>query len=312
MIFDKKSVRVPGGKSLIVIPLGPRTLIRRTGKTVQLDSGDPAQYGDLAAYGNPAGSNEQVRFYTASETHQGTRDYQQDALYVSGTVHVSSGEPASVFGVLCDGMGGMQSGGEASRLAVEEMRRELENLPDDQNISAFFRDRIRKLDDMLLRKFTDGSAGTTMVSVVAIENKLFWGAIGDSRVYIIRGDEILQVTRDHNYYLELMEEVEKGKITQAEADNNPKKEALISFIGSGNAGLIDANTEPFLLIGGDIVLLCSDGVNKSLTDGEIRRLISNNSYDLREAASTLVRTAIDIDMEPKDNTSAILIQYIGK
>ena len=302
MIFDKKTAGGPAGKTLIIIPLAPRALRKSNSTTLQF--GESASAGQIE-YSGP------VRFYTASETHQGTRDYQQDALYVADNVSVRSGETARVFGVLCDGMGGMQSGGEASRLVVSEMRRELENLKDDQNISAFFRDRIHALDDMLLKEFTDGSAGTTMVSVVAIENKLFWGSIGDSRVYLIRGSEILQVTRDHNYYLELLEQVEKGKLTQEEADNNPKKEALISFIGSGNAGLIDANTEPFLLTNGDIVLLCSDGINKSLTDQEIRKLITNNAHDLKEAASTLVRTAIDIDMDPKDNTSAILIQYIG-
>ena len=301
MIFDKKTAGGPGGKTLITIPLAPRALTRRNSSTIQ-----------LSPSGSQSGHDGSILFYTASETHQGTRDYQQDALYVVDNVSARDGEAARVFGVLCDGMGGMQSGGEASRLVVEKMRGELEQLQDDQNISAFFRDRIHALDAMLLKEFSDGSAGTTMVSVVAVENKLFWGSIGDSRVYLIRGAEMLQVTRDHNYYLELMESVEKGKITQEEADNNPKKEALISFIGSGNASLIDANTEPFLLSNGDIVLLCSDGVNKSLTDEEIRKLITNNAHDIKEAASMLVRTAIDINMDPKDNTSAILIQYVGK
>ena len=310
----EKTSKGPGGRNLIVIPLSPRTLLKGGGVTVQHGYSPPGAqrvsepspvFADAIA---PVPAP--VRYYTASETHQGTRDYQQDALYVMGTVNERSGETATVFGVLCDGMGGMQSGGEASSLVVDEIRRELEALPDGANIAAFFREKIRRLDSMMSERFGDGAAGTTMVSVVAIEDKLYWCSIGDSRVYLIRGGEILQVTRDHNYYMELLEDVLKGRITQEEADNHPKKEALISFIGSGSADLIDANTEPFTLINGDIILLCSDGLTKSLADEEVRKLVQKSSYDLKEAARILINTAIDIDMNPKDNTSVILIQYI--
>ena len=311
-MLTKKTRTGPNGREVIIIPLAPRALLRSSAVTVRLGPSPntfAAPVNERITTTVHIEPGDRVRFYTAAETHQGTRDYQQDALYVSGPVIVREGEPAKVYGILCDGMGGMIGGGEASNFVVGEMRKALESMSGGQNIAAFFVEKIRGLDATLSERYGDGGTGTTMVAVAAIENKLYWSSVGDSRVYLIRADEIVQVTRDHNYYMQLLEDVGKGKLTLQEAENDPKREALISFIGSGNADIIDANTEPFQLIHGDVILLCSDGLTKSLTDEEIRRYISGNTEDIGEAARVLINTAIDIDMNAKDNTSVILIKY---
>ena len=56
-----------------------------------------------------------------------------------------------------------------------------------------------------------------MVAVITEENRLYWASGGDSRIYLLRGDEIKLVTRDHNYYLRLMQMVENGSMTKEEA-----------------------------------------------------------------------------------------------
>ena len=254
-------------------------------------------------------SNMPIRILTADSSLIGTRDYQQDALFVSKSIYAKRYREAKVYGVLCDGMGGMESGEEISEFVVTEMRKEFETLSYNRNVAAFFIEKIQMLDAMVANKYGACVAGTTMVAVVIFGKRLYWGAVGDSRIYIIRRDEIAQATRDHNYYLNLKEDVEKGNITQEQADNDPRRDALISFIGSGNPELIDANTEPFTLADEDIVLLCSDGLTKSLTDEKILALVSEYSDNLEEAANKLTFCAIDIDLEPKDNTSVILIKY---
>ena len=253
-----------------------------------------------------------IRILTACSSVIGTRDYQQDPLFVSKSVNAKRIQDAKVFGILCDGMGGLESGEETSEFVVTEMRKELEALAHDQNIAAFFIEKVLMLDAMVVKRFGASVAGTTMVAVVIFGKRLYWGAVGDSRIYIIRHDEIAQATRDHNYYLNLKEDVEKGKITQAQADNDPQRDALISFIGSGRPELIDANTEPFALADDDIVLLCSDGLTKSLTDEQILALVSDYKDNIKEAADKLTFYAIDIDLGPKDNTSVILIKYHEK
>jgi serine/threonine protein phosphatase PrpC len=108
-----------------------------------------------------------------------------------------------------------------------------------------------------------------------------------------------------------MEKADAGEITVVEADTHPDREALISFIGSGRADLIDANSEPFHLENGDVILLCSDGLNKALSDAEIGKLVFNSPGSLVDIARQLIRTSIDIDMNAKDNTTVVLIRYVS-
>ncbi|MDR1571432.1 MAG: protein phosphatase 2C domain-containing protein [Clostridiales Family XIII bacterium] len=247
---------------------------------------------------------------TASGTHIGTREYQQDALYVSDTVCFRRGEDPRVLGVLCDGMGGMENGGDASRLVVEALASSLPEIRGCEDIHAFFHDAIRVLDAEISARYGSGSSGTTLTAAVVEGNRLYWASVGDSRVYILRGKEMVQVTRDHNYMLKLQDEVSRGLITGAEAEADPKKEALISYIGAGSVDLIDSNREPFTLISGDIVLMCSDGLTKSLSDEEIADIICEHYGDVRETARLLPLYAFDRGDGSKDNTSVILIQYL--
>ena len=288
---ERSSKNAQFRKKIITIKLAPREGVKRKTVTIKQKHDEP------------------VRIVTACDTLIGTRDYQQDALYVTDSVSAQLGEEVKAFGILCDGMGGMQSGEEASNLAVAEMRKELETLQFERNVADFINETVRRLDAMIVKKYGAGVAGTTMVTAVIFGNRLYWGSVGDSRIYLIRRNEIAQVTRDHNYYLYLKEDVEKQKITQEEADTHPMREALVSYIGSGTTELIDTNAEPFALTDGDIVLLCSDGLTRSLTDEEIRAHIYSRRDNLKEASGSLTQYAIDIDMRPKDNTSVILIQY---
>ena len=254
-----------------------------------------------------------IRILTACDSVIGTRNYQQDAVFVSKSICTQAGEDARAFAILCDGMGGMNSGEETSRIVVTEMWYGLETMVCGQNLqdtAAFFITETKRMDAMIVSAHGAGFTGTTMVAAYISGNRLFWGAIGDSRIYLIRRGEIVQVTRDHNYSLYLKEDVEKRKITQEEANTHPKRDALVSFIGSGRTELIDANTEPFLLENGDMVLLCSDGLTKSLTDDAIMTLISTYDYDIKKAVASLTQYAMNSETGPKDNTSVILMKYL--
>ena len=246
---------------------------------------------------------------TASAMHIGTREYQQDAVYVSETACFKKGETSKTFAVLCDGMGGMENGEEASKTVVESLSESLRQLDDYSGIPEFFYEQIDRLDQLVYEKHGNGSAGTTLTAVIIIDNHLFWTSAGDSRIYLFRKDEFVQVTRDHNYKLRLMDEVEKGRLTSEEAETNPKKEALISYIGSGQVEMVDINKEPFELQNGDIILLCSDGLTKSLSDDEIKGVIIENYGYIKETARVLPLIAFDTGAGSKDNTSVALIQY---
>lgn len=253
-------------------------------------------------------------YTVGSAMHIGTRKNQQDALYASDPVKSPLGkEGNALLGVLCDGMGGMENGEMASKLAVDTVATEFYAGFDPADIPAFLEHVANKADLAVhdtLSSGEDSSAGTTLVAVLLVENQLHWLSVGDSRIYILRGEEIVQVTRDHNFRLLLMEKVAAGEMTVEEVERNPDREALVSYLGMGGLSLVDINLQPFQLQRGDLILLCSDGLTKSLTDSQIQHFALDLPGDLEICARTLTHKAFELRKGAhQDNTSVIIIRY---
>lgn len=254
---------------------------------------------------------------TFSYTDQGRREYQQDAVYVTPSKKFAANRKTRVMAVVCDGMGGMADGGKASRTAIQMMINGFQNVQNQPqiNIPGFFRSAIVTIDKTIASfpKENGRGSGTTMVAAIAEENKLYWASVGDSRIYIIRENnnqtEMRQITRDHNYWLRLQEMVAQGKMTQEEAMGKRQKEALISFLGIGNVSLMDISTEPIPMQYGDIIMLCSDGITKTLPDHQIKSIILDDKNPIEQKAVQLVEAAIHGNTHSQDNTSVAILQY---
>jgi len=242
----------------------------------------------------------------------GSRKTQQDAFAVSESVMGLSTEKTRAWALVCDGMGGMASGELASAATSDIMKQILgtsmlgDSIPEILKQGAYFaNEEVKKLSASL-----DGTAGTTLVCTVLDDNNLYYISIGDSRIYIYRRGEFVQVNRDHNYFLELTEMVKKGEITQEEAEADPQKEALISFVGIDNLELIDINLEPLKLENQDIVLLCSDGLTKVLKDEEIKEFIKSANGNIDEILGSLLVEVQAGNIRNLDNTTIAIMQYL--
>ena len=253
------------------------------------------------------------RLTTLTRSAVGNRDYQQDAVYVTPSKILASNKKTRVLAMVCDGMGGMADGGKASRTAIQMMVQGFLKVEKEPvfDIPVFFRQGILAADRAIAEfpKENGRGSGTTMVACIAEDNKLYWASVGDSRIYIIRGRQIQQVTRDHNYWLRLQEKVAAGEITMEAAMADRKKEALISYLGMGNVSLMDINMTPFEMQYGDIVMLCSDGITKTLPDSQIKDIIIADAVKPEQKAEALVEAATHANSHSQDNTSVVLIHY---
>lgn len=237
----------------------------------------------------------------------GTRDNQQDSVF--GQV----GENTSIA-IVCDGMGGLNGGERASQTALKILAEDFFSADNIENIPEFFEKEAYKMDEEVYElKDEEGellNAGTTVVAVVIKNNQVYWLSVGDSKIYIIRENEIIPVNREHNYRLLLDERLKNGEIDEEIYKIEEKQaEALISYIGIGNLKLMDINKKPFELIENDIILLCSDGLYKRLSDNEIIELIKYEEPDMKRAAKRLTDIVMKRTVKSQDNTSIVLMQY---
>lgn len=250
---------------------------------------------------------------TLARSSVGNRNYQQDALYVSDSKILAANKKTRLLAVVCDGMGGMADGGKASRTAIQMMVQGFKNIEKapQVNIPAFFQQGIYAIDQVVsaFPKENGRGSGTTMVACIVEDNKLYWASVGDSRIYIIRNHQMQQVTRDHNYWLRLQEKVAAGQMTMEEAMAQRHKEALISYLGMGNVSLMDINTEPFTMQYGDMIMLCSDGITKTLPDAQIKKIILADEVRPAQKAEALVEAATHANSHSQDNTSVVLVHY---
>ncbi|TGY97783.1 serine/threonine-protein phosphatase [Petralouisia muris] len=249
----------------------------------------------------------QMKIEIGTSSIIGTRHSQEDTIFGYG-----SGKEA--IALVCDGMGGLSGGEIASKAAAESLidawfgRKEIVDIPE------FLEKEALKADERVFQQKNDKGerlrAGTTIVAAIIRGNELYWLSVGDSKIYIIRGEEILSVCREHNYRLTLNRQLEQGELTPEEyAAEEYRAEALISYLGMGNVSLMDLNRQPFCLENGDIVLLSSDGLYRSLAEEEILCLIKEFGGNMQETADVLTSAALGNKQSGQDNTSVVLMRY---
>lgn len=236
----------------------------------------------------------------------GDRKSQQDEYYFNS-------EKGQV--VVCDGMGGTSDGGRAANCAVRQVKRFFER---NEYTEKDIQEKLAKLAENINQEIiemtdADGNAvnsGTTIVLAVIFENRMYMMAIGDSRIYLIRNEEIYVITREHNYKLQLDEKLKRNMIDLKEYEKQIKNgEVLISYLGVPKLQLMDISSEPFQMQDEDIILLCSDGVYKALTNQQILAVVMENHYDADACALELLNAAKRLSRKNLDNSTAIVMKY---
>ncbi|WP_366931521.1 protein phosphatase 2C domain-containing protein [Thiocapsa sp.] len=240
----------------------------------------------------------------------GTRPEQQDAFAFEGCDARGVTASSTVLVVLADGMGGLQAGREASRLAVTTFRSSFAARPPERPVAEALDTALQAANRAVhaLARTTagEGEVGTTLVAAAVCEARLFWVGVGDSRLYLYRGADrsLTPCTEDHNLARELQAQVDVGALDPAAVAEHPDRNALTSFLGLAEVPLVDRNRRPLTLHTGDRLLLCSDGV-----DGVLDRaaLAAPLAGDPQAAADALIAALRASGQAHQDNATVAVL-----
>lgn len=239
---------------------------------------------------------------TVGKLHNiGMRNSQQDSLGVTG---YSGG----LFAVVADGMGGLSDGDKVSQKVVLTMLQDAVKLSGGKTGGMLWHMTAhanREVNHML-GAANQYKSGSTLIAVLVENGSFQWISVGDSRIYLYRQGQLLQMNREHVYEVDLRHKAVNGLISFADAAADPQKKHIASFIGMGELKYVDSCMRPVPTCAGDRLLLMSDGVFNTLSEEEIRAVLLRG--ESAENTAAILEEQVLARRNPKqDNFTAVIL-----
>jgi protein phosphatase len=223
-----------------------------------------------------------------------------------------------VFAIVADGIGGHRAGEVAAELAVNYILQKVAESDGSkplQIIESAIDTASQAIATRSASKDDQQGMGSTCVCAWVVEDQLYTGYVGDSRIYLIRDEKIHRLTMDHSW---VQEAIEKGIITPEEARNHPNMHVIRRHLGSFELPGVDfrlyleqgesaeqaKDNQGMRLRPGDILLLCTDGLTDMVWDDDILHIIKTRS-NLKSMAEDLVNQANE--RGGHDNITVVLL-----
>ncbi len=232
------------------------------------------------------------------------RDYNEDMILVADKfirdnsldMNLSLLDSNRFVIALADGLGGYNSGDIASAETLSNLKFFIDDLPDlltTDGLKNLLNNWLGSINQIVSSQgYVNprlSKTGTTLVGIIFYGNKFFWMNCGDSRLYRLRNDEIVQISTDHS--------------SSVVDTDNPVK-GVTNCIGGGcRTSYLDINEFTDIIEDGDIYVLCSDGLSDMLSDTEIRRI-------LMRGGNADVLSAVAIAAGGYDNVSVCVMKIV--
>lgn len=238
------------------------------------------------------------------------RSHNEDAVYADANLGIA---------ILADGMGGYNAGEVASGMATmrlaEDLARVIVNeaehgraLCSPSVVEHHISNEVAAANSAIFNASLGSSQytgmGTTLVMAWFYDNRMSVAHVGDSRLYRLRGGRLEQLTRDHSL---LQEQLDSGLITPEQARYAENRNLVTRALGVDPE--VDVEIHDYDVGTGDIILLCSDGLNDMIEDDEIALALNTLGGNLPLAAEHLVH--MSNDNGGRDNISVVLIKVLG-
>lgn len=247
---------------------------------------------------------ERAHLSVAANSHPGMSGKNNEDSYGVSAYRVSDENPQpSIFAVVCDGIGGHRAGEVASEIAVETISKRVA-ASDASDPLKTMKEAIIEASELIHGQANNQSEQMGMGSTCAcgwiIGDQLYTANVGDSRIYLLREGEILQVSVDHTW---IQEAIDAGVLTVENAKGHPNAHVIRRYLGSKQ--IVEPDTRMRLdpnedsaqseanqglkLLPSDYLFLCSDGLTDLVRDDEIGAYLL--SKPLEEAVNGLINLA---------------------
>lgn len=253
-----------------------------------------------------------IEFWAATDVGL-VRDHNEDNFLVDKNLKLF---------VVADGMGGHAAGEVASAIAVNAMRdvlkqnrdlieayREGSQIASSQDVTSLLEHAVQQacaeIHKMAAADPDKRGMGTTLSSLLIIGNRGFIAHVGDSRIYLIRGGRVVQLTEDHSLINEL---IKRGKMTREEANDSPYKNAVTRAVGVYES--VEVDTIDFDVLPGDRYLLATDGLTGYLQKDEEVCAVYEEPKEIKAVPTAFIDLAND--RGGKDNITAIAVSLMDE
>jgi protein phosphatase len=246
-----------------------------------------------------------AHLHIAALSHSGLAGKNNEDRYAVSSFTVSEEEPLPVvFATLADGIGGHRAGEVAAELAVNYISQGVAESNGKKPLKIMedaIHDASQAIAAHSASKTEQEGMGATCACAWIVEHKLYIAHVGDSRIYLARGEHIRRLTLDHTW---VQEAIEKGIINAEEAREHPNVHVIRRYLGSVDLPVVDfrlyledgeddeeaAANQGFELEPGDTLLMCTDGLTDLVWDDEMLRTMQSKP-NLKLAAEALVEMA---------------------
>lgn len=245
-----------------------------------------------------------MRFSVYQESLIGGRKVNQDRMGYSFTRD-------ALLLLLADGMGGHLQGEVAATIAMQtigalfqESAKPYIGKPERFLEDSFFAAHHEIHRYRAVNKLPE-TPRTTIVACLVQHNSAFWAHCGDSRLYWMRGGQILARTRDHSRIETL---IAQGRVPASERATHPDRNKLFNCLGAPNMPIVEISRRATLQ-GGDLLLLCSDGLWSVLPDHALAQRLHDST--IVRAVPEMLADAVQIAGKTSDNATALAMMWEG-
>jgi serine/threonine protein phosphatase PrpC len=214
---------------------------------------------------------------------------------------------AGIF-IVVDGVGGYAAGERAAEIAVERLQARLSNPVG--SIAERIREAITNANNEIYRQAEENAAWHGMACVLTLalveDQRVYWGHVGDTRLYKLGANQLKKLTRDHS---PIGEREDNGNLTEIEAMRHPRRNEVYRDVGSN---LHTPDDEHFIEFGSDefgaaeALLLCSDGLTDMITQAQMQRIVNAHAGAPELVVSQLIAAANEAGGH--DNVTVVYVE----